>query len=150
MIATLINLLTPYGVTTELELLHTLAYVMIVMGLFAFIALLFVPAPYGKYADKAEWFYGFPINGKVAWIVQECPSFLFVLYYWYTAVTNNTSTPITIQNQLTTISPRSILLTMYLFHYFNRSFIYPMLIRGGKDTPIVVMLMALGFCIWNG
>jgi len=46
MIATLINLLTPYGVTTELELLHTLAYVMIVMGLFAFIALLFVPAPY--------------------------------------------------------------------------------------------------------
>lgn len=132
-----------------MELLTASSYTMIFFGLAAFLALLYVPAPYGKYAEKAEWFYGFLINGKAAWIIQECPSFALAFYYWYSTVTSS-STSSTIVQQLTTLTPRSILLGMYLFHYFNRSFIYPMLIRGGKDTPIVVMLMALVFCVWNG
>jgi 3-oxo-5-alpha-steroid 4-dehydrogenase 1 len=41
-------------------------------------------------------------------------------------------------------------MALFLFHYFNRALIYPWRIRGGKPTPLVVMLMALVFCLWNG
>lgn len=38
---------------------------------------------------------------------------------------------------------------MFLWHYFYRSFIYPLSLRG-QSTPIVVVLLAVMFCVWNG
>lgn len=35
-------------------------------------------------------------------------------------------------------------------HYFNRDFIFPLRLRGGKPTPFVVWLSAAVFCIYNG
>lgn len=43
-----------------------------------------------------------------------------------------------------------ILLAAFLAHYFNRTLIFPMRIRGGKPTPATVFLMALVFCLING
>ncbi|KAF7637258.1 3-oxo-5-alpha-steroid 4-dehydrogenase [Meloidogyne graminicola] len=39
---------------------------------------------------------------------------------------------------------------MFIVHYFQRSLIYPWLIRGGKPTPIHLFLLGLIFTTWNG
>jgi 3-oxo-5-alpha-steroid 4-dehydrogenase 1 len=46
--------------------------------------------------------------------------------------------------------PNWILLGLFLLHYVNRSFIFPLLIRGGKPTPFVIFLLAFIFCVFNG
>lgn len=38
----------------------------------------------------------------------------------------------------------------FLLHYTYRALAFPLLIRGGKPTPLVVWAMALAFCLWNG
>jgi 3-oxo-5-alpha-steroid 4-dehydrogenase 1 len=139
-------LAAPY-IADEQALLHTLALAMAASAVPAFVALaiLRIPAPYGKY--KADsWLYGFPMNGQLAWVLQEAPSFLLAAYLWWSAAAAGGP----LAAELTTVSPRSVLLAMYCTHYFNRSFIYPMRIRGGKPTPFVIFLMALAFCVWNG
>ena len=35
-------------------------------------------------------------------------------------------------------------------HYFNRSYIFPCYIRGGKPTPFLIFYMAFWFCAING
>merc|ERR1739848_915728 len=88
-----------------------------------------VEAPYGRYADKASKVYGFPVNGRLAWILQELPSFAVPATL---AVLNRDS--------LAMQSPvNKALLGMFLLHYTQRTFIFPLLIRGGKPTPVVVM-----------
>jgi hypothetical protein len=47
-------------------------------------------------------------------------------------------------------SPRTLLAAALLVHYSQRALIYPLLIRAGKPTPLVVWAMALVFCCWNG
>ena len=42
-----------------------------------------------------------------------------------------------------------LLLCLFMTHYFNRSLIYPLRLRGGKPTPFLVMLMAFTFCTLN-
>ena len=37
-----------------------------------------------------------------------------------------------------------------MIHYIQRSFIFPFLIKGGKDTPFLIFLMAFAFCLTNG
>lgn len=127
----------------EALLLERSSYLMIAMGLLAFIPLLLgVQAPYGKYADKASklgmgWL---QMNPKLAWLLQELPSFAIPAGFWATS-----SNP-----AVWTVSPQSILLACFLLHYLNRTFIYPLRIRGGKPTPFAVFAMAFFFCLWNG
>lgn len=46
---------------------------------------------------------------------------------------------------------RAALLACFMVHYFHRAFLYPLLVqRGGKPTPLLVWLMALVFCTYNG
>ncbi|VDO91681.1 unnamed protein product [Heligmosomoides polygyrus] len=74
------------------------------------------------------------IPARVAWVVQEMPSFVIPLCY--------------------IIQCRSlagvVLLTVFLLHYFNRTFIYPFQIKSGNGTPWYICLSAIVFCIWNG
>ena len=39
---------------------------------------------------------------------------------------------------------------MFLAHYAWRSFVYPLLQRGGKSTPVYIWLLAVAFCMYNG
>uniref|UniRef100_A0A8C9T0N1 Steroid 5-alpha reductase C-terminal domain-containing protein n=1 Tax=Scleropages formosus TaxID=113540 RepID=A0A8C9T0N1_SCLFO len=60
----------------ELQLLNRLSYVMIFMGIVTFVSLLFENVPYGRYSNTK---YGFPINAKLAWFLQELPAFVVPL-----------------------------------------------------------------------
>uniref|UniRef100_A0A4W5ME84 3-oxo-5-alpha-steroid 4-dehydrogenase n=1 Tax=Hucho hucho TaxID=62062 RepID=A0A4W5ME84_9TELE len=120
----------------ELYVLDCLAYFMIFMAACTFITLLFENVPYGRYATSR---YGFPVNVKFAWFVQELPAFLvpLCLVLWTSAAK-------------TTHLPNQLLLVMYFCHYVQRSLIYPFLIRGGKSTPFASFALAFVFCIYNG
>ena len=43
-----------------------------------------------------------------------------------------------------------LIAAMFLAHYGWRSFAYPLLQRGGKATPVLIWLLAVIFCMYNG
>ncbi|XP_052439615.1 3-oxo-5-alpha-steroid 4-dehydrogenase 1 isoform X2 [Carassius gibelio] len=120
----------------EVYVLVCLSYLMMVMGFITFVTLLYEHVPYGRYASSR---YGFPVNVKLAWFVQELPAFLvplsLVLWRHCAKITH---------------LPNQLLLLMFIFHYLQRSLIYPFLIRGGKSTPLISFVLAFVFCIYNG
>lgn len=96
-------------------------------------------APYGKYAlSNTSWIYGCHLPGRLAWIIQELPAFALTLSFWMQAPDPYT------------LSPRNVLFALFCVHYFNRTLIFPLRIRGGKPTPLLVCLLAFVFCTYNG
>ncbi|XP_028317799.1 3-oxo-5-alpha-steroid 4-dehydrogenase 1 [Gouania willdenowi] len=113
-----------------------MAYFMVLMAAYTFVSLLFENVPYGRYSSSK---YGFPVDAKLAWFVQELPAFFVpVCLLLWTSCTQ------------TSALPNQILIAMYMCHYFQRSLIYPFLIRGGKPTPFISFILAFIFCIYNG
>jgi len=126
--------------TPEQDLLDGIVLGMIALSIPILISLLFVKAPYGRYASGSSWLYGFDVNGKLAWILQECPTVIWGIYLILT-------TP----NSLVQQNTANLLLFLYfMFHYVYRSFIFPFLLRGVKPTPFFIMLSAFVFCFLNG
>ncbi|KAJ1619216.1 3-oxo-5-alpha-steroid 4-dehydrogenase-domain-containing protein [Pavlovales sp. CCMP2436] len=103
----------------------------------ALVLLAGVQAPYGRYTSTS---WGFLINGKLSWVLQELPS--FAMPFGFACATYPSAQTTSCANQL--------LLVAFCAHYVNRTFIFPLQIRGGKPTPFSVFLMALVFCLTNG
>lgn len=99
-------------------------------------------APYGKHAGikSAKW-YGPTIHPKVAWIFQECWSFVVpaALLLSGSGEARNLAA-----------WPNRVLLAMYMSHYAYRAFVFPLRMRGGKPMPIGVCMLAAIFCVYNG
>eukprot|EP01147_Barroeca_monosierra_P001505 gene1505-7951_t len=97
-------------------------------------------AAYGRYAtDTNTSIYGGLVNGKVAWIVQECPCLLAAAaLYLYVP-----------QPECLASTPNMVLLTLFVVHYIHRTLIFPLFIKG-KPTRFWVMVMAFLFCVTNG
>ena len=53
-----------------------MAAVMVVTGIAACLTLIFIPAPYGRYAEGASRAFGPGVPVRLAWLVQESPAFL--------------------------------------------------------------------------
>eukprot|EP00128_Syssomonas_multiformis_P014123 Colp12_sorted_trinity150504_noHs@29642 len=119
---------------SELQLLEYTAWGMIATAVIVAIALTFRTAPYGRYQEEG---WGIKINGKLAWIVQEAPAFCIPLFLTLRFVGD-----LPLANRL--------LLGIFMLHYFHRTFIFPLRIRGGKPTPFMVFFMAYAFCVLNG
>ncbi|KAM8841157.1 3-oxo-5-alpha-steroid 4-dehydrogenase 1 isoform 1-T1 [Spinachia spinachia] len=120
----------------ERRTLDRMAHLLLLMAACTFVTLLFENVPYGRYATSR---YGFPVNARLAWFVQELPAFLvpLCLLVWTSA-------------GKTSLLPNRLLIAMYFCHYVHRSLIYPFLIRGGKPTPFASFALAVVFCIYNG
>lgn len=95
-------------------------------------------APYGRYQERGGSAFGFAMDGRLAWILQEAPSFLWPAVSWYSA-----------DSQRFTPAGK-VLLGLYLLHYTNRTLVFPLRMRGGKPTPVGVFLLAFAFCLVNG
>lgn len=113
-----------------------LALGMLILAPITFFNLVFVKnAPYGRYDDSST----LKINVKLAWFLQELPSFLVPVLLFLYAKVPKADQPI-----------NCILLGMFLLHYTQRTFVYPFLIRGGKPTTLYVAVLAFVFCCYNG
>ncbi len=114
---------------------YILMLVMAVLAVIVYIALFFVKAGYG-YLTTPKW--GPAINNKVAWILMEAPAFFFLLGYTIKfrldgAPTGNS--PVVLY----------VMAGLFLVHYFQRTFIFPLLMRGKSRMPVSVALMGFVF-----
>ncbi len=119
----------------ERESYYTLLWIWTVVGLLAFVLLLFVTAPYGRHSRK-DW--GPSIPNRVGWVVMELPSLIiFILAF---LLGPNGVQPVT-----------WIFFAFYVFHYGNRSILWPLRTKtSGKQMPLVVAFMAVAFNLVNG
>lgn len=136
----MINFAEIYNSILTMNTYYIVMTCMAVMAVVVFIALFFFKAGYG-YLSTSNW--GPKINNKIAWVLMEAPSFGFMLYYTLKfaseggAVNGNSNLVL------------YVLASFFLLHYFQRSFIFPFMMRGKSTMPIAVMLMGMTFNTFN-
>lgn len=118
----------------EKQFFYFLLVCMFILAAITFASLLFMTAPYGRYARKG---WGRELNAKLAWFIQELPSVVVFAFFFFLGEYKFQAAPI-------------IFLVLWQIHYVNRTFIYPFRIRGGKTTPFITFLMAFLFTGING
>ncbi|EFP08076.1 hypothetical protein GCK72_025002 [Caenorhabditis remanei] len=113
------------------ELILTMAWLMIISAVLVFLALRFgLTAGYGRYTNVSR----FGLNPKLAWFIQEAPSFFIPVYCLFIG-TNYTGHHLT---------------RLFLIHYINRVFVFPFRIRSTTTSPLYIMASAVFFCTYNG
>lgn len=112
---------------------YTFLIVMAVIALFVFIALFFFEAGYGYLFDAR---YGFPIPNKVGWVLMESPVFIAMCILWFLSPYKWAGASIA-------------LFLIFQTHYFQRSFIFPLLLRGSSKMPAGIVLMGMVFNTLN-
>ncbi len=114
-----------------------LLFIMFIVGLVVFISLYFVDAGYGKMRSE-KW--GPAMNNKAGWLLMECPVFFVVLYEYFKAF-GDPEIADRVQQ-----APYWIFFLIFEFHYFQRSFIFPFLLKGKSKMPFAIMMLSV---IWN-
>lgn len=112
---------------------------MAVLAVAVFAALFFFKAGYG-YLSSSNW--GPKLNNRIAWVLMECPAFFFLLFYtldYARAGIGKGNEDIVLY----------IMAGLFLLHYFQRSFIFPFLMRGKSTMPVAIMAMGMIFNTMN-
>ena len=110
-------------------------YIWIIAAICTFISLFFVSAPYGRHARKG---WGLMIDNRLGWILMEIVSPAVFAFFFLSG--SQSKTPIV-----------WIFFAAWLFHYINRSMIFPFRIKTqGKKMPLSIPLMAVFFNSVNG
>lgn len=116
----------------KLEVFNTACIIWALIGVATFILLHFVTAPYGRHVKKG---WGPEISNRLGWIIMELPSFAIILYFYLNFEQS---------------SYASMLSLLWLIHYFNRTFIFPLRIRtAGKKMPLTIAVSAIFFNFIN-
>lgn len=118
------NILTTY---------NTFLWVMAAVAVVVFVALQFFEAGYGYLFDRR---YGPPVNNKVGWVLMESPVFVAMCILWAMSERQWATVPL-------------VLFSMFQLHYFQRSFIFPLLMRGKSKMPLGIVLMGMIFNTLN-
>ena len=116
-----------------LQFYNTFLVTMAIVAVFVFLALQFFEAGYGYLFDRR---YGPPVPNKVGWVLMESPVFVMMWILWVMSDRMWDAVPL-------------VLLAMFQLHYFQRSFIFPLLIRGNSKMPVGIMLMGAVFNTLN-
>ena len=99
-----------------------------------FIALIFVPAAYGRHS-RSGW--GPSMNTRLAWVVMECPSVLV-----FAACMALATRPIELAS--------GALGVLWLGHYIHRTFIFPFRMNtGNRPTAIIIPAFGVAFNFGN-
>ena len=107
--------------------------IMALMGLVVFVALYFVDAGYGKFRSN-KW--GYSIGNKWGWFLMEFPALVPVIAF----LTGLAGKPGAVQ---------TLFLCLYALHYTYRSFIFPRLLKGKSQMPLVIIGMGMVFNLVN-
>lgn len=107
--------------------------VMAVTALAVFIALHFLEAGYGYLFNRR---YGPPVPNKVGWVLMESPVFILMCVLWAAS------------DRMWEAGPLALFL-LFEAHYFQRSFIFPLLMRGNSKMPLGIVLMGMLFNTLN-
>lgn len=111
---------------------HTFNICLAVMAALAavvFVSLFRIDAGYGKFYNP-KW--GPSVGNRLGWVLMESPVFIAMIVLW--AFSDRREDMV-----------RLIFLLIFELHYFQRSFIFPMLIRGNSRMPLSIILMGVLF-----
>lgn len=103
--------------------------IMAALAIAVFICLFFVEAGYGKFYDR-KW--GLAIGNRLGWVLMEAPVFITMLVL---CIVSDRKTDIV----------RLIFLLIFEIHYFQRTFIFPFLIRGDGRMPLAIIFTGMVF-----
>lgn len=115
------------------EVFNTVLSVMALSAVVVFLCLLKVEAGYGVAYTK-KW--GPAVNNKLGWILMEAPVFFAMLWLWLLSDRRGDTVLV-------------VMALLFLFHYFQRSFVFPFLIKGKSVMPLSVILMGITFNTLN-
>jgi len=107
--------------------------IMALTALVVFICLYFVDAGYGKFYNK-KW--GPTVNNRLGWVLMESPVFIAMLL-------------MCLLSDRTGDIARIVMLLLFELHYFQRSFVFPLLIRGNGRMPLSIIVMGVTFNTLN-
>ena len=116
--------------------LHAFQIFLIVMAVVAvvvFVSLFFVDAGYGKFYQP-KW--GPSVDNRLGWMLMEAPVFVAMLLLWWFSDRRADAV-------------RLVFLLLFEAHYFHRSFIFPLQIRGRSRMPLSIILMGVLFNTLN-
>lgn len=116
-----------------IETYHIFLIVMAFAGLGVFVALQFFEAGYGYLFDRR---YGPPVPNKAGWVMMESPVFILMALLWWFSDRRFEAGPLA-------------LLLLFELHYFQRSFIFPLLMRGRSKMPLGIVAMGILFNTLN-
>ncbi len=112
---------------------YSVCGVMLALAVLVFVVLHKVTAGYGAmYSPK----WGPSVNNRLGWVLMEAPVFVAMLLLWL-------------------LSPRAtqpalvVMAALFELHYFQRAFIFPLMIRGRNRMPLVIILMGVVFNLVN-
>ncbi|MBP3356120.1 MAG: DUF1295 domain-containing protein [Rikenellaceae bacterium] len=108
-------------------------WVMAATALVVFIALYFVEAGYGMLFNRK---FGPPVPNRIGWIAMESPVFIAMTVLWLCSQRTWQAAPLT-------------MFLIFQSHYFQRSFIFPLLIRGNGRMPAGIVVMGALFNLLN-
>lgn len=118
----------------SLTTFNGIIWVMAGLALVVFVSLYFVNAGYGQFRTR-QW--GLSIDNRLAWVLMEAPVFFVMLLIWGRA-------------GFSFRLPAFVLLCLFEMHYFQRSFIFPLMLRGRSRMPVAIVLMGACFNTFNG
>lgn len=111
--------------------------VMSVLGVGVFITLQFVTPAYGMTFNN-RW--GMSVRSNLGWFIMESPVFFTMLLLYFIST-------------LEGVKPFNVVtFTMFFFfefHYFQRSFIFPLLMKGQSKMPISIIITGFVFNTLN-
>jgi len=117
------------------ETYSTIIYAWMATGVVTFLLLLKITAPYGRHT-KSNW--GLQISNNLGWVIMEAPVMILLMYFVLSHTENQNAVSWT-------------LIAAFMFHYINRTFIFPFRLRTkGKKMPVVIVAAAIIFNLVNG
>lgn len=117
----------------DITAFRTLLIAMTAMAAVVFAALQFIPAGYGMLYDK-RW--GPSIGNRAGWVLMEAPVFVAMLALWLLSPRAASAAP-------------AVMALLFEAHYFQRSFIFPALIKGRNRMPLTIIAMGIIFNLIN-
>jgi 3-oxo-5-alpha-steroid 4-dehydrogenase 1 len=118
----------------NLTTLEIISYGWLAVAIGVHITMFFITAPFGRHTSR-NW--GPMVDNKLGWIIMDAPSLFIMAFFLFFG----------------TYSFQSyvwILFSIWIFHYLNRTFIYPLRIKAtDKKMPLFIVLNAILFNLMN-
>lgn len=103
---------------------NTLLLVMAILAVVVFVALHFVNAGYGMMYTR-KW--GLSVNNKLGWMLMELPTVVVMAWLWWTSSRTFDLVPL-------------LFFILFQVHYLQRTFVFPLLMRGRNRMPLLIIL----------
>ena len=114
----------------ELGLYHGFLLIMVIAALIIFFSLFFIPAGFGQLISK-RWGTAM-INNRLGWVIMELPVVLLMALFWLFSERTFDPTPL-------------VFFGIFNIHYCQRTFIFPLLIRGDDQMPWSIIVFGMLF-----